>query len=105
MTNKPILATTITLVFDVSSAPVYVPQFYGPMFPKTLRIEVFDGGSTSVTLAAFKAKKDGTESATKVSPYVPMADRENVPWIAKCIELAKLYAANVKWVNGQGAVL
>jgi hypothetical protein len=105
MTNKPILATTITLVFDVSSAPVYVPQFYGPMFPKTLRVEVYDGGQTSIELSAQKAKKDGTESATKVSPWVSIEDRQNVPWIAECIELAKAYAANVKWVNGQGAVL
>jgi hypothetical protein len=94
MTNMPIIATTITLVFDVSSAPVYTPPLYGPMFPKTLEVRVFDGGQTAANLAAFKVRRDGTQSAVAVNPYIPMDDRRNVPWIAECIATAIGYAGH-----------
>jgi len=93
MTNAPILATTITLVFDVSAAPICTPLHYGPMFPKTLRVQVYDGGQVSVHLEAFKARKNGTESVIRVSPYILIDDRKALPWIVECIQTALAYAA------------
>jgi hypothetical protein len=103
--NTPIVATMVTLVFDVSAAPIYTPKYYVPMFPQTLRVEIYNGERVLIYMSAFKAKKDGTKSSVMVNPHILSEHDESAPWIAECIEKAKIYATNAKWVNGQGAVL